>query len=219
MVSSLMGPLVPRWTTTAIVEPAAGAQGLHDRDHVDHLPADLGVDGDPAAASSSAAPSITESPMARIDRRRAGRRRGRRDGRRRWVVAAAVVAVGGGRAPAARRRRRAGVVAVASAAPGVRPAPRCRWRPSCRRCRPRSVTVLAPRRAIWAISFGFSSAVARLAATHRHGHAAGTAAHAGDDPARRRVPRACRRRHQRPDLAPADRRLDEPVRQLGDRPA
>ena len=48
-----------------IAEQVRLTELLEDRHHVDHLAADVGVDGVAAAGQAPAAPSITESPTAR----------------------------------------------------------------------------------------------------------------------------------------------------------
>ena len=77
------------------------------------------------------------------------------------------------------------------------------------------VTAPAPSSSDWSISFCFSWAVARLATANTE-TATTAAPDAGDHPARRGVARRLQAPPPAPDLTAADRRLDEPVRDLGD---
>ena len=204
---------MPRWTTTVSPSCPVSRSRSTIGDHRLHLPADLGVDDDALAASSAAAPSITESPIA-DDRRRA-----------------AAAASWSGRRVVGGDRRSASARPDAGASPvdGRPVGRRASAGASCRRRRcvgrrgrrrpssSRSVTeswclVQRLRRSRSACS----SAVARLAPANTD---------SADE--RRRRASAISRRGRRvagglqpppppPDVALADRRLDEPVRQLGD---
>ena len=215
MVWSPRLPLVPRLTTTAGPSRPAAASCCTTGTIVFICRLTTASTRMPFSSSSSAAPSITESPMAKIGFAGGssaaasvdGRRHGRRHGRRApwWGVGTVVAACGTVLLVA---RPGAGtVVPVVVGAPVVVDVVSSRSS--------MFVTEPAPSSSDWAISFCLSWAVARLATANTE-TATTRRTDAGDDPARRRVAGRLQAAPPPPDVAPADRCLDEAERQLGD---
>ena len=211
IVSSPRVPFVPRWTTIACRSRPASRSCSTIGTIVCICRLTAASTRCPARSSSSAAPSITESPMATIGSAAAAssvvgdgavvggdRRRG--DGRH------ACVAPGVGRS----RRRSASRSVVPVAGSGSRSSASSSRSPRSVR---RAVGLVERLLDLVLLELGGRQVRRRRTPTARRR----TAPAAGDHPARRRVARRLQPPPPAPDPAAPDRRLDEPVRDLGDR--